>query len=158
LALAAAAPAAAGQPALTTIAFQAAIASGDQCTRDGRHLHHDRATCGCRNPAHLLPLPGPRIDATAILIGARGIFTLSLRGASGATVSNHQTVAGRWRVCGGTGAYRRLHGHGRWQADADFGTAPPGMLPPTIRGAFIGRLYRGSALGHAGSRAHHPRC
>ena len=100
-----------------------------------------------------------RIDATATLIGARGVLTLSLRGVSGAIVAGHQSRAGRWRVCGGTGPYSRLHGHGRWQADADFGAAPPSMLPPTVRGAFIGHLYRGSALGHAGSQPrHHARC
>jgi hypothetical protein len=160
LALAAAAPAAAGQPGLATIAFQAATASGNQYTRTTAGtftMTGPLADTGTLRTSYRFA--GPRIDATTTLIGARGIFTLSLRGASGATVFGHQSGAGRWRVRGGAGAYSRLHGHGRWQADADFGTAPPGMLPPTIRGALIGRLYHSSALGHAGSRAqHYPRC
>jgi hypothetical protein len=76
-----------------------------------------------------------RIDATATLLGARGIFTLSLHGVSGAIVAGHESRTGHWRVCGGTNAYSRLRGEGRWQADADFGAAPPGMLPHPLGGA-----------------------
>lgn len=135
-----------------TIAFQAATASGDQ------NIRMTIGTFGMTGPLAdagtvrtSYRFDGPRVHATAILIGARGVFTLSLRGASGATVAGHQSGAGRWRVCGGTGAYRHLHGHGRWEADADFGAGPTGLLLPAMRGAFTGRLHRGSAVAGAGS-------
>lgn len=143
LALAAATPAAASRPGEAIIAFQAATASSNPYTRGTAGTF---TVIGPWTDAGTLRMSyrsfDVRIDATATLIGARGVFTLSLRGMSGAIVAGHQSHAGHWRVCGGTGAYSRLHGHGRWQADADFGAAPPGMVPPTIRGAFIGRLYR----------------
>jgi hypothetical protein len=154
LALAAATPAAGGQPGAATIAFQAATPSGNQYTptTTGTFTVTGPLTdAGTLRMAYRIA--DAPIDATATLIGARGVFTLSLRGVSGAIVAGHQSRAGHWRVCGGTRAYSRLHGHGRWHADADFGAAPPGMLPPTVRGAFIGPVRRGSALGAAGSQA-----
>jgi hypothetical protein len=60
---------------------------------------------------------------------------------------SRQIVAGRWRVCGGTGPYLRLAGNGRWQAVTELGAAPAGMTAPTTRGAFLGRVSRGPRLG-----------
>ena len=144
-------PSASGTPAAVTghpatIVFDTATDRGDQYTRTTTGTF---AMTGRFADAGILRMSyrfaGARIDATATLIGARGMFALSLRGASGATVAGVQSGAGRWRVCGGTGAYRRLHGHGRWQADTDFTAAPAGLLSPAIRGVFVGRLHRGSA-------------
>jgi hypothetical protein len=142
---AAASGATAGQPGPATIAFQATTADGEQYTRT---TIGDFTMGGPFTDAGTVRttyrFAGPRIHATAILIGARGVFTVELRGASGATVGGHQHAAGRWHVRGGTDAYRHLHGHGHWEADADFGAGPAGTLLPTIAGAFTGHLHLGS--------------
>jgi hypothetical protein len=94
----------------------------------------------------------PRQAGTATLIGARGIFTIGLRGTLG-IVDNRQGVAGAWSVCGGTGAYTRLRGRGHWNAVADLRAAPAGMMPPTAR-PLLGRTHRGSRrtrVGFAGA-------
>jgi hypothetical protein len=94
-----------------------------------------------------------------MLMGTRGILTIGLRGALGPILDGHQSIAGRWRVCGGTGPYLRLAGKGRWQAVTELGAAPAGMVTPTTRGAFLGRVHRDPRLGRqeAGS-AEAPRC
>jgi hypothetical protein len=94
-----------------------------------------------------LPRRGTRVDATAMLTGTRGILTIGLRGALGPILDGRQIVAGRWRVCGGTGPYLRVAGNGRWQAVTELGAAPAGMTAPTTRGAFLGRVSRGPRLG-----------
>jgi hypothetical protein len=93
---------------------------------------------------------GRRINSTATLIGTRGIFTIGLRGTLGGIVDTRQDIAGGWAVCGGTGDYRRLRGHGRWMGVADFGAAPADMMPPAVRGAFLGRMHRRSMRTGAG--------
>jgi hypothetical protein len=56
LALAAATPAAGGQPGAATIAFQAAISSGNQYTPTTTGTFTVTGPIdGCRNPAHGLP-------------------------------------------------------------------------------------------------------
>jgi hypothetical protein len=112
LALAAAAPAAAGRPGVSTTALQAATASGNQYTQTAGTFTVTGPWTDAGTLRMSYRFANARIDATATLIGARGIFTLSLRGVSGAIVVGH----------------------------------------PTVRGPFIGPLYRGSALGHAGSQ------
>ena len=102
---------------------------------------------------------GTRVDATAMLIGTRGILTIGLRGALGPILDGRQIVAGRWRVCGGTGPYLRLAGKGRWQAVTELGAAPVGMTAPTTRGAFLGRVSRGPRIGRPeADSAEAPRC
>jgi hypothetical protein len=102
---------------------------------------------------------GTRVDATAMLIGTRGILTIGLRGALGPVLDGRQSAAGRRRVCGGTGAYLRLAGKGRWEAVTEFGAEPAGMMTPTTRGAFLGRVFRGPRFGHPEPRsADVPRC
>jgi hypothetical protein len=145
LALTAMAPTAAGSSGQLTIDVQAAIASRDQerfrtagtFTMSGLLADGGTAITAYR-------VAGTRVDATATLIGARGILTLGMRGALGGIVDDRQRAAGRWAVCGGTGPYRRLAGRGQWQSVADIGAAPAGMMPPTVRGAFLGRVSRSS--------------
>jgi hypothetical protein len=92
-------------------------------------------------------------------MGTRGILTIGLRGALGPVLDGRQSVAGRWRVCGGTGPYLRLAGTGRWQAVTELGAAPAGMTAPTTRGAFLGRVSRAPRLGRPEpASAESPRC
>lgn len=164
VAAAAVAPAASASvqpaPAPATIAFRAATAGEGQSTRTttGTFTMTGPITdAGTVRTSYRFS--NGRIHGTAVLIGARGIFTLSLRGASGVTVAGHQSAAGGWRVCGGTDAYRHLHGHGQWGADSDFGLGAPGMQAPTMTGALVGPLYRGAMPGYAGlRRAHDAHC
>jgi hypothetical protein len=86
-----------------------------------------------------------RVQAVATLIGARGVLTIGLRGTVWPVVDGRQRRGGRWRVCGGSGGYRRASGGGTWDAVADFGQAPPGMVPPAVHGVLSGWLARGSA-------------
>jgi hypothetical protein len=153
MAAASIAPAAvAAQPAPATIDFQAATAGGDQYSRTTIGTFSTTGPFADAGTVRMsYRFAGPRVHATAILIGARGVFTLTLRGASGATVGEHQSGAGHWRVCGGTEAYLRLHGHGSWEADTDFGAGPTGMLLPAISGAFTGHLYRSAHPRHHAS-------
>jgi hypothetical protein len=142
--------AAADQPAGSTIVFDAGTASGDRVTRTttGTFVMTGRfRDAGIIRTSYRFA--GARIDATATLIGGRGMFALSLRGSSGPMTASGQGAAGRWRVCGGTGAYRHLHGYGRWETDSDFGSVATSLSAPTVSGTFIGRLYRSSGRRHA---------
>jgi hypothetical protein len=94
---------------------------------------------------------GRYIGATSTVMGARGIFTISQRGTLGPVVNGHRTAAGRWRLCGGTGAYRHARASGLWDAVADLGAAPTGMTAPTMRGGLYGRLARGRTTRPPGS-------
>jgi hypothetical protein len=94
---------------------------------------------------------GPSVGGSAMVMGARGIFTLSLRGTLGPVVDGRQSAAGRWRLCGGTGAYRHAHGSGLWDAVADPPAAPGGMTAPVMHGGFYGRLARGRTARPPGS-------
>jgi hypothetical protein len=158
--LASAAPVATARSSPTTIDFAVATASRDEhkartagaFTMIGRFADVGTVVIALR-------FGGPRVDGTATLIGTRGIFTIGLRGTFGAIVDDGQGVAGAWSVCGGTGAYTRLRGRGHWNAVADFGAAPAGMMPPTLHGAFLGRTHRGSMRTHAwGSPVPHAPC
>ena len=94
-----------------------------------------------------------------MLMGTHGILTIGLGGALGPILDGRQSVAGRWRVCGGTGPYLRLAGNGRWQAVTELGAAPAGMTAPTTHGAFVGRVSRGPRLGRPeADMAEAPRC
>lgn len=94
---------------------------------------------------------GRHIGGTATVMGARGIFTISLRGTLGPVVNGPRSAAGRWRLCGGTGAYGHARASGLWDAVADLGAAPTGMTVPTMRGGFYGRLARGRTTRPPGS-------
>jgi hypothetical protein len=152
LAFIAAAPASAGQAGPVTIAFDAASSTPNQAagqmagtfTMTGRFADTGTVTASYR-------FAGPNVGATATLMGARGIFTIALTGRVGRVVAGHQTAGGRWRLCGGSGAYRHAAGSGLWEHVADFGVAPRGMSPPAMRGAFYGRLARGSVPRPPGS-------
>ena len=160
LVLAAAAPGARAQSGFLAIDFTTATTSGNAqagrtagtFTINGRVRDAGRMTTAYR-------AAGTRVDATAVLMGTRGILTIGLRGALGPILDGRQIVAGRWRVCGGTGPYLRLAGNGRWQAETEFGAAPAGMTAPTTRGAFLGRVSRGPRLGRQEpDSAEAPRC
>jgi hypothetical protein len=97
-------------------------------------------------------LAGPYVGGSAMVIGARGIFTISMRGMLGPVVDARQSAAGRWRLCGGTGAYRHARASGLWEPVADLRAAPGGMRPPAMRGGFHGRLVRASLARPPGSR------
>jgi hypothetical protein len=160
LVLAAAAPGAQAQSDFVAIDFRTATSSGNAqagrtagtFTMTGRVPDAGRMTTAYR-------AMGPRVGATATLIGTRGILTIGLRGALGPVLDGRQSAAGRWRVCGGTGPYLRLAGTGRWKAVTESGAAPAGMMTPTTRGAFLGRVSRGPRFGHSDPRsADAPRC
>jgi hypothetical protein len=160
LALAAAAPGAQAQSAFVAIDFTTATTSGN--AQAGRTAGTFTITGRVRDAGRMTTTyraAGTRVDATAMLIGTRGILTLGLRGALGPMLDGRQSVAGRWRVCGGTGPYLRLAGKGRWQAATELGAAPAGMTAPTTRGAFLGRVSRGPRLGRPEpDSAEAPRC
>jgi hypothetical protein len=148
---AAAPPAAAARSGPVTIDFGVATTNRDQraaraagtFTMTGRLA--DAGTIGIA-----FRFAGRRINSTATLIGTRGIFTIGLRGTLGGIVDTRQDIAGGWAVCGGTGDYRRLRGRGRWMGVTDFGAAPADMMPPAVRGAFLGRMHRRSMRTGAG--------
>jgi hypothetical protein len=94
---------------------------------------------------------GRRLNATATLIGSKAILTIGLRATLAPTLDDRESAVGRWRICGGTGPYRRLGGHGSWAAVVDVLAAPAAIVPRALNGASIGRIYRGSALRRAGS-------
>jgi hypothetical protein len=103
-------------PRPETIAFDTTTVSSDQTARTTTGIFTMTGAVGNAGTVRAsYRFADGRIQGTAILVGGRGVFTLSLRGASGAT------VAGGWRVCGGTGAYRHLHGRGGWLSGADLG-------------------------------------
>jgi hypothetical protein len=160
LVLAAAAPGAQAQSAFVAIDFTTATTSGNAqagrtagtFTITGRVPDAGRMTTAYR-------AVGTRVDATAMLIGTRGILTIGLSGELGPILDGRQIVAGRWRLCGGTGPYLRLAGKGRWQAVTDLGAAPAGMTAPSTRGALLGRVSRGPRLGgREADSAEAPRC
>jgi hypothetical protein len=94
---------------------------------------------------------GRYVGGSATVMGTRGIFTISLRGTLVPGGESRQSAAGRWRLCGGTGAYRHARGSGLWDAVADLRTASAGMTAPTMRGGFYGRLARGRTARPPGS-------
>jgi hypothetical protein len=94
---------------------------------------------------------GRYVGGSATVMGARGIFTISLRGMLRPGLEGRQSAAGRWRLCGGTGAYRHARGSGLWDAVADLWAAPAGMTAPAMRGGFYGRLARGRTTRPPGS-------
>jgi hypothetical protein len=152
LVLAAAAPGAQVQSDVVAIDFRTATSSGNAqagrtagtFTLTGRVPDAGRMTTAYR-------AMGPRVDATATLIGTRGILTIGLRGALGPVLDGRQSAAGRWRLCGGTGAYRHARGSGLWDAVADPPAAPGGMTAPVMHGGFYGRLARGRTARPPGS-------
>jgi hypothetical protein len=113
LVLAAAAPGAQAQSGFVAIDFTTATTSGNAqagrtagiFTMTGRVRDAGRMTTAYRGM-------GTRVEATAMLMGTRGILTIGLRGAPGPVLDGRQSVAGRWRVCGGAGPDRRLAGKG----------------------------------------------
>jgi hypothetical protein len=148
----AAAPAAASEPAApVTIAFQATGTTGYQ---------RAATAVGSLSMTGPFSMTGSFTDAgtvrttfrftdrylggSAMVMGMRGIFTISLRGMLDPVIDGGQRAAGRWRLCGGTGAYRHARGGGLWDSLADLRAAPASMTPPGIRGGFYGRLARGS--------------
>ena len=160
LVLAAAAPGAQAQPGFVAIDFTTATTSGN--AQAGRTAGTFTSTGRVRDAGRMTTAyraVGTRVDATAMLMGTRGILTIGLRGALGPVLDGRQSVAGRWRVCGGTGPYLRLAGNGRWQAVTELGAAPAGMTAPTTRGTFLGRVSRGPRLGRQeADSAEAPRC
>jgi hypothetical protein len=152
LALIAAVPATAGQAGPVTIAFQAASPTPSQTAG---HMAGTFAMSGRFADTGIVTtsygFAGSSVGATATLTGTRGIFTIALTGRVGRVVDGRQTAGGRWRLCGGTGAYRHAAGSGLWEHVADFGVAPRGMSPPAMHGAFYGRLARGTVRRPPGS-------
>jgi hypothetical protein len=143
--LLAVAPTAAAHAAAVTIRFDAATTTaGGTPTRTvgtfalaGRFGDAGNVTTTDR-------VTGAHLQGVATLIGARGILTIELRGMLGPVVDGHQSRAGQWRVCGGTGAYRRASGGGTWDSVAEFGQAPPGMAAPAMHGVLSGWLTHSS--------------
>ena len=122
LVLAAGAPGAQAQSAFVAIDFTTATTSGN--AQAGRTAGTFTSTGRVRDAGRMTTAyraVGTQVDATAMLMGTRGILTIGLRGALGPILDGHQSVAGRWRVCGGTGPYLRLAGKGRWQAVTQLG-------------------------------------
>jgi hypothetical protein len=153
----AAAPAAASEPAgPVAIAFQAAgttddpRVAADTLSVTGRFsMTGSLADAGTVRTTYRFA--GRHIGGSAMVMGARGIFTISMRGILGPVVDARQSAAGRWRLCGGTGAYRHARASGLWDSVADLRAAPVGMSPPAMRGGFYGRLARGSTASPPGS-------
>jgi hypothetical protein len=140
LTLAAAAPAAAGASGQLTIDFQTTTTGGDpHAARTVGTVSMTGALADAGTAITAYRVAGTRVDATATLIGARGILTIAMRGTLGGIVDGQQRAAGRWAVCGGTGPYRRLAGRGQWQSVADIGAA---MMPLAVRGALTGPVSR----------------
>jgi hypothetical protein len=152
LALIAAVPASAGQAGPVTILFQAATTARDQYgghtagsfTMSGRFADGGNVRTSYR-------FAGPDVDGMATLSGARGVFTIAMRGTLDGVVGGRQNAGGRWRLCGGTGRYKHAAGSGLWESVADFGAAPPGLLLPEMRGAFYGLMVRGSVARRPGT-------
>jgi hypothetical protein len=157
LALTAAAPAAAGASGQLTIDFQAPTTGGDQhASRAVGTFSMTGALADAGTAITAYRVVGTRVDATATLIGARGILTIAMRGTLGGIADGQQRAAGRWAVCGGTGPYRRLAGRGQWQSVADIGAA---MMPLAVRGVFLGPVSRSFTPTWAASpSSSDPRC
>jgi hypothetical protein len=152
-ALIAAAPAGADQPDSVTANFDAVTTVSDW---HGGQALGTFAMTGPLGDAGTVRvtyrLMGRHIQATATLIGAHGILTIGLRATITEIVDGHQSAAGHWQTCGGTGPYRRLTGDGDWSAVFDVLAAPTGALPQALHGTYSGRIHRGSALRRAGLR------
>jgi hypothetical protein len=150
-ALIAAAPAGAEQPNSVTANFDAVTTTGDWHGGQALGTFAMTGPLGDAGTVRIAyRLMGRHIHATATLIGAHGILTIGLRATTTEVFDDHQSVAGHWRTCGGTGPYRRLAGDGDWSAVFDVLAAPAGGLPRALHGAYSGRFYRSSALRHAG--------
>jgi hypothetical protein len=152
LALTAAAPASAGQAGPVTISFHAATMTRDPFAgrTSGTFMMTGRfADAGSVTTSYRYA--GPNVHGTATLMGAGGIFTIAMRGTLQNVVNGVQNSGGRWRLCSGTGPYKRATGSGLWDTAADFGSAPPGMLLPDLHGAFYGRLAKGSVARRPGT-------
>lgn len=151
-ALFAAAPAGAQQPDPVMVNFDALTTTGDGY--GGQALGTFTMT-GARSDTGTVRIAyrlfGRRIDATATLMGAKGILAIGLRATMAPVLNDHRSAVGRWGICGGTGPYRRLAGQGDWTALVDVLAAPAGSLPRALHGAYIGRTYRSSALRRASS-------
>jgi hypothetical protein len=96
---------------------------------------------------------GGHIQATATLIGANGIWTIALRATVTQVLDDRQIAVGRWRACGGTGAYRRLLGYGNWSGVVDVVPSPTGSVPRALHGTYFGRVPRSSTGERASSFA-----
>lgn len=136
------APASAKPPAPVMIAFDAISTTGDR--HGGQSLGTftmtgTTADAGTVRIAY--HLREQRMRATATFSGARGILTIGLR-AELAPFDGHQTAAGRWRTCGGTGEYRRVVGQGTWSAVIDVLNTPTGVTPLALHGAYSGSTRR----------------
>jgi hypothetical protein len=83
-----------------------------------------------------------RVEATATLIGAKGILTIGQRATLTAMLDARQSAAGVWRTCGGAGAYRRFGGHGSWEAVVDEIASPAGIVPHNFHGSYSGLGHR----------------
>ncbi len=141
---AAPAGASAGQSGDVTIGFQAAGTTRDAnaASMIGTFAMSGRfADSGTVRTSYRFATP--YVGGTATVMGARGIFTISMRGRLGPVVDGGQSVGGRWRLCGGTGVYRHAHGSGLWEAVADLRGAPAGTGAPEMSGTFYGLLARG---------------
>jgi hypothetical protein len=83
-------------------------------------------------------LSAGRVDATATLMGAKGIVTIGQRATLTATADARQHAVGVWRTCGGAGAYRGFGGHGSWEAVIDELVSPAGIVPRNFHGSYVG--------------------
>ena len=152
-------PAAASEPAgPVTIGFQASgttvgeratVAAGPFSMTGAFSMTGSFADAGTVRTTYRFA--GRHVGATATAMGAHGVFTMSLRGIVGPIVDGRQSAAGRWRLCGGTGAYRHARGSGLWDAVVDLRTAPMGTTAPVMRGGFYGLLARGRTTRPPGS-------
>lgn len=125
-----------------TIAFYTASISGDR--HGGQALGWftiTGATADAGTVRIAYHLYAQRLRATATFGGARGILTIGLRAELASPFDGHQAAAGRWRVCGGTGAYRRFVGRGSWSAVIDLLAAPTGVTPLALHGAYAGTAH-----------------
>jgi hypothetical protein len=146
LTLALAAFTAAPAPALAgpvTIDLQAAGAARDPASVGMLGRFTMAGGVADSGPARLTShFASPYIGGTATAMGARGILTIGLGGRLGEVVDGRQVATGRWRVLGGTGAYRHLHGRGRWTAVLDLRPMAAGVPWPAMHVALTGELAR----------------
>jgi hypothetical protein len=146
------APVGADQQGSVTVSFDAVTTTGDW--QGGQALGTFTMTGALADVGTVRIaywLFGRRIRATATLMGGKGILTIGLGGTLAPILDGRQSIVGRWRTCGGTGPYRHPRGRGDWTAVVDVLAAPAGMVPRALHGAYVGRIYRGSAHRRAGS-------
>jgi hypothetical protein len=152
IAVIAAAPAGAEQSDSMAVGFDAVMTTGDWHGGQALGTFTLTGTLGDTGTVRIAyGLFGPRIHATATLIGAKGILTIGLRATTALVLNDHQSAVGRWRTCGGTGPYRRLVARGDWSAVVDVLATPAGSVPRALHGTYFGRIYRSPALRRAGS-------